>query len=325
MHILVSPPGQGLELFFDEQDTTKALENVEFRQQKKRLVAQPDQVHPPHPSLPKRSPRTQSFLGQLGFGGQASPNGGQYIRDSVLRYHTALFPCSYDNIVRMWMAAYAADTGTQKMHPDKELWRVRTVYGGTADGSPRRVGVKAIGGGVVRATVVHPDGRVEVQASGWGKELVLEVPSGGFYVMSGPGSGAQPDKLPWQHKPKISSVDAVVLIVDHYATLPAQTQQLKAAATELSRRAKLLQPQCAPATLTRIRDALDFETQEIDKSDGAIISLNHYWCELLVCVCVCVVCVRACPPLPSCRQEAGQRIQARAQGRAHRGADEVFG
>lgn len=213
---------------------------------------------------------------QFGFGGEAT-SGGQEVRDAVVLYHKELFPGSEGKLARLWMPAYKAGVGTQKQHADTERWRVRTVYGATSDGSPRRVGVVDTAGGRVWATVIGADGGVEELLSAPGEELVLDVPSGGFYTMTGPGSGAQPDELAWEHEPKIGDADAVALIVDHYASLTAQQGQMAAAAEELARRGKqrvLLVPLPAKHNL---RQVIDYDTKELDKSEGVIISINHYW------------------------------------------------
>lgn len=199
----------------------------------------------------------------------------------MVLYHKELFPGSEGKLSRLWMPAYKAGVGTQKRHADAERWRVRTVYGATSDGSPRRVGVVDTAGGRVWATAIGADGGVEELQSAPGEELVLDVPSGGFYTMTGPGSGAQPDELAWKHEPKIGDADAVALIVDHYASLSAQQEQMVAAIEDLARRGKrqarrgLLAP--LPAKHSNLRTVINFDTTELDKSEGVIITLNHYW------------------------------------------------
>jgi hypothetical protein len=208
-------------------------------------------------------------LYQFGFGGTASP-GGQLIRQALIAHHSNVFPGS--QIMRIWSPAYSAQWGTMKEHSDAELSRVRTVYGVTQDGSSRLVGIRDVKGGIARVFTVQANGEVVVLKSKPGQQLVFEVPSGGSYTMTGPGSGAA-DDLGWQHEPKISKTASMALIIDHHANLASQQAQMTAALAYLQNE----KSHHEPAKLPSLSTVIDFKTTSLDKSEGIIISLNHYW------------------------------------------------
>jgi hypothetical protein len=113
--------------------------------------------------------------------------------------------------IRTFIPAYeGGGVGFFDYHGDGELYRMRVVFCFTKDGTPRLIRMRNKHGGKVSATIVRANGTVDLVESD--TELELLVPSGGFYVMTGPGSGAD-EEMGWQHAVIASDVASVAPIV----------------------------------------------------------------------------------------------------------------
>ena len=67
------------------------------------------------------------------------------------------------------------------------------------------------------------------------------------------------------------------LISDRNASHDQQPQMLLRAVEELSRRGKLQGDTPRPPMSLPVEELVDLETEELDRSGGVEISLNHYW------------------------------------------------
>ena len=136
----------------------------------------------------------------------------------------------------------------------------------------------------MRAIVIDAHGFVWEVILFPGKALILKVPSSGFYAMTGVGSGARitpyddtesATELGWTHEPMAGPAASVGLVVDHYATLADQLQQMRAACGVMVRRMR--GKHFSPTTMPLMRESINFATTVLDQSTGVVISLNHYW------------------------------------------------
>ena len=83
-------------------------------------------------------------------------------------------------------------------HPDKEKERMRFVLCVTADGKPQRISLTSLTE-CIYATVLGEGGAITEHMAEPNQVLTLMVRPGGWYIMSGPGSGAGAST--WLHQP----------------------------------------------------------------------------------------------------------------------------
>jgi hypothetical protein len=195
--------------------------------------------------------------------------GGQAILELLCDWHARVDDLELKNV---FLPAYHAGKGKMVQHGDKVANLMRTIHCLSADGTPRYISVTDVKGGVVRATVLLADGTVAVQKSKPGEALVLEVPSGGFYRLTGPGSGAAPSLLAWEHEVLVSHTDSLALIVDQFASYSEQEAAMHQMIAMLS---GSVAPK--PASMPNMSEVIDFETSTRDKLDGFWASMGHYW------------------------------------------------
>jgi hypothetical protein len=211
----------------------------------------------------KKSFRHVSQKGQfVGSRGSPAPAGGTRIAERVLAFHFEIFGGSKGKAFNLWSPAYEAGQGHQKSHQDDSKC-IRTCYGVTEDGSPRELGLRNPNG-VVYATVIDEHGKAEVVVSEHGKELLLLVPSGGFWSSDAHGAGAL--EATWWHEPKAGAAAAVVFAVDHGCALVDQPAAMCGAVDALVARGPL---GCAPAALRSLATDIEWSTALVD---GAVRS-----------------------------------------------------
>ena len=183
--------------------------------------------------------------------------------------------------IRIWSVSYPIG-GKMVPHQDSEEGRIRFVLCVTKDGKPRRIKISSPTERVY-ATVRRKNGMIEHLMAEPGEELILDVPSGGWYAMSGPGSGAGDST--WLHEPCAAKAEAVALLADVFMPVSQQLEVLGDFEEMLATQAPRM-----PANVTKIRDTINFDTPpEVDpykkNKSWREISLLHYWCapSLLVC------------------------------------------
>ena len=115
----------------------------------------------------------------------------------------------------MWAIAYEEGDGQQRLHDDKGKTIIRVLFNITSSGKSRSVKVKNMNGGRVSATYIDGEGKEHRLESKAGQsELIIKIPSNGFYLMDAWGAGAHPGDLKWHHQPLPGDSDAFVLVVD---------------------------------------------------------------------------------------------------------------
>lgn len=156
-------------------------------------------------------------------------------------------------------------------------------------------------GGVLIIHHVCWNGEVKIITVPAGKQYIASVPSGGLFAMTvcvcgfNPrrvalialsthlhvvqswGSGADKDSDVSHEVFARDEASSYGLISDRDASHDQQPQMLRRAVEELSRRGKLQGDTPRPLTSLPVEELVDLETEELDKSGGVEISLNHYW------------------------------------------------
>ena len=96
------------------------------------------------------------------------------------------------------------------------------------------------------------------------------------------GSGAG-DSDVWHEVVALRDASSAGLLVDRYATVAAQPQMLARALSLLQLRGQQ-HTGSRPVLCLPVSTLINLETEELDKSEGVVISLNYYWklCRLRV-------------------------------------------
>ena len=98
-----------------------------------------------------------------------------------------------------------------------------------------------------------------------------------LHVVQSWGSGADKDSDVSHEVFARDEASSYGLISDRDASHDQQPQMLRRAVEELSRRGKLQGDTLRPLMSLPVAELVDLETEELDKSGGVEISLNHYW------------------------------------------------
>jgi len=151
--------------------------------------------------------------------------------------------------------------------------------GGTEDGKPRLMGFRRMGGELI-IHYVHWNGTLDIIRVPAGVQRIVQIPALGFFSMTGWGSGAG-DSDVWHEVFARHDASSSGLLVDRYATVAAQTKMLVDALSQL----QLVGQQhigSRPVLPLPVSTLINLETEELDKSEGVLISINYYWCSISI-------------------------------------------